>query len=81
LLPGFQGRPSNQLVQVEFIYRASFYGGWPDAAPQRCPKHTTERWKNAHASLPPVTSMAKRSLETTLVARFPERIDGHEGHH
>jgi hypothetical protein len=41
----------------------------------------TENGKNAHASLPPVTSLAKRSLETTLVARFPERAGGHEGHH
>ena len=56
-------------------------GDWPDAAPQRCPKHPTEHWKNAHASLPPVTSLAKRSIEATVVARFPERTSGHEGHH
>jgi hypothetical protein len=40
-----------------------------------------EHWKNAHASLPPVTSLAKRSIETTLVARFPERIAGQESRH
>jgi hypothetical protein len=40
-----------------------------------------QHWKNAHASLPPVTPMAKRSLETTLVARFPECTGGDEVHH
>jgi hypothetical protein len=45
------------------------------------PTSDGKNWKNAHASLPPVTPLAKRSLETTLVARFPERTGGHEGHH